>query len=236
MPPTLSLRPPVIDLAMASDTGNDTTIDVTPTETTPVTIDATLTNDTPLPIDHDTFTTGSLKKLQSDDERKVLDIVDKLRRSGLNGTIELPQLVVCGDQSSGKSSVLEAITEIPFPRDEGLCTRFLTEIFLRRTPASTISVKICRIQKGRPSYCSSMKAYIVDRDKIIPDKDSGALIDELNKIRNYTATIKAFSELPGIIHTVTRVMGLSKIGHMDTPKFSRHVLSMEICGPDRPQL
>ncbi len=30
---------------------------------------------------------------------------------------------VCEDQLSGKSSVLEAITEIPFPRKENLCTR-----------------------------------------------------------------------------------------------------------------
>lgn len=68
---------------------------------------------TPPPIaGPDTFTTNSLKKLQSTDERKLLDVVDKLRRTGLNGTIELPQLVVCGDQSSGKSSVLEAVSSV----------------------------------------------------------------------------------------------------------------------------
>jgi hypothetical protein len=79
-------------------------------------------------IDPDSVTTSSLHALQSADQRKVMDIVDKLRRTGLSGIVELPQLVVCGDQSSGKSSVLEAITEIPFPRKENLCTRFATEV------------------------------------------------------------------------------------------------------------
>lgn len=83
---------------------------------------------TPLLIDPDSVTTSSLHALQSTDQRKVMDIVDKLRRTGLSGIVELPQLVVCGDQSSGKSSVLEAITEIPFPRKENLCTRFATEV------------------------------------------------------------------------------------------------------------
>jgi GTPase SAR1 family protein len=81
-------------------------------------------------IDDDAVTTSSLQALQSTDQRKVMDIVDKLRRTGLSGIVELPQLVVCGDQSSGKSSVLEAITEIPFPRKENLCTRFATEVCL----------------------------------------------------------------------------------------------------------
>jgi GTPase SAR1 family protein len=83
---------------------------------------------TPVVIDSDSVTTNSLQALQSEDQRKVMDIVDKLRRTALSGIVELPQLVVCGDQSSGKSSVLEAITEIPFPRKENLCTRFATEV------------------------------------------------------------------------------------------------------------
>lgn len=61
----------------------------------------------------DSLITDSLKKLQSANERRLLDVVDKLRRTGLNGIIELPQLVVCGDQSSGKSSVLEAVSIRP---------------------------------------------------------------------------------------------------------------------------
>ncbi|KAK4618312.1 Dynamin-related protein 4C [Fulvia fulva] len=80
--------------------------------------------------------------LQCSRQRKVLDTVDKLRTCGLGSEISLPQLVVCGDQSAGKSSVLEALTEITFPRADELCTRFATEIVLRRAASEAIAIKI----------------------------------------------------------------------------------------------
>ncbi|MBE3042786.1 dynamin family protein, partial [Candidatus Bathyarchaeota archaeon] len=53
--------------------------------------------------------------------------------------IDLPQIVVCGDQSSGKSSVLEAISGMAFPAKDNLCTRFATEVILRRASTSAVS-------------------------------------------------------------------------------------------------
>lgn len=44
---------------------------------------------------------------------------------------EYPQIVVIGDQSSGKSSVLEALTGMPFPRSGGE-SRWWTTISLKR--------------------------------------------------------------------------------------------------------
>ncbi|CAI6342332.1 unnamed protein product [Periconia digitata] len=164
----------------------------------------------PVSIDPDAITTSSLKALQSTDQRKIMDIVDKLRRTGLNGIVGLPQLVVCGDQSSGKSSILEAITEIPFPRKENLCTRFATEIILRRSPSSTISITI-NPDKNRPKH-------------------------EVTKLRSFHKSITNFLELPDIIEEATQVMGLGRVGEINSHAFSRDVLSVEICGPDRPQL
>ena len=68
-----------------------------------------------------------LSGLQDPRETKVLDIIDTLGQHDVHGELELPQLVVCGKQSSGKSSVLEAIARIPFPKGEMMCTKFATE-------------------------------------------------------------------------------------------------------------
>jgi hypothetical protein len=56
--------------------------------------------------------------------------INSVWATGISDHILLPQLVVCGDQSSGKSSVLEGITGIPFPRQDGVCTRFPIDVIL----------------------------------------------------------------------------------------------------------
>lgn len=65
--------------------------------------------------------------LRDDRESRFLDVVDQIKDFDVNRDFSLPQLVVCGQQSCGKSSVLEALTRIPFPRGDITCTRFATE-------------------------------------------------------------------------------------------------------------
>ena len=84
----------------------------------------------------------------ADEQRGLLDLVDKLQFAQLDD-VKLPQIVVVGDQSAGKSSVLEALTGTPFPRDAGACTRFATEIRMRRSKESSLKVSIIP-DKNRP--------------------------------------------------------------------------------------
>ncbi|CAN0856266.1 Putative dynamin-related protein 4A [Linum grandiflorum] len=55
----------------------------------------------------------------------MLDAIDKLRHLNVVAKegIQLPTIVVVGDQSSDKSSVLESIAGISLPRGQGICTR-----------------------------------------------------------------------------------------------------------------
>ncbi|KAF2736597.1 P-loop containing nucleoside triphosphate hydrolase protein [Polyplosphaeria fusca] len=85
----------------------------------------------------------SLERLQSSQQVALLDAVDRLRSQGVgNHDISLPQLIVCGDQSSGKSSVLEGLTRLRFPTKDGLCTTFATELILRKATDSSITCAI----------------------------------------------------------------------------------------------
>ena len=63
--------------------------------------------------------------------RKLISVVDELRDVGLQQYINLPRIAVLGQQSSGKSSVLESIVGIDFlPRGSGVCTRRPAELRL----------------------------------------------------------------------------------------------------------
>lgn len=52
--------------------------------------------------------------------RPMLDLVDNLRELGIDHDISLPSIVVVGDQSAGKSSVLEALSGVQLPRGTGI--------------------------------------------------------------------------------------------------------------------
>jgi len=75
--------------------------------------------------------------------RPVLDAVDEIRPyvkdipeiSGM-----LPAIVVIGEQSSGKSSLLESISGIALPRGDGMCTKVPLELQLRRDREESITM------------------------------------------------------------------------------------------------
>lgn len=151
----------------------------------------------------------SLEDLQTDEQRRVLDTVSQVRKCGLDSILSLPQIVVCGDQSAGKSSVLEALTEIPFPRNDNLCTRFATEISLRREPVTSLTIRV------------------------IPDgaRPQG----EQDAMKAFSESITDFKDLPAIMDNAMRVMGISNADGSGSA-FAKDTLSIEIQGPDRPQL
>ncbi|XP_026058362.1 interferon-induced GTP-binding protein Mx [Carassius auratus] len=64
--------------------------------------------------------------------RPYIDVIDTLRSVGIQKDLALPTIVVIGDQSSGKSSVLEALSGVALPRGSGIVTRCPLELRLKK--------------------------------------------------------------------------------------------------------
>lgn len=135
-----------------------------------------------------------------------LNQIDRVRANGIGDHIALPQLVVCGDQSAGKSSILEGITGYPFPRQDGLCTQFPTEIVLRHN-----------------SIESKMAA------SLIPSSSRSA--EDKEKFAAFNRDFQDFGKLPNLIEEASRLIGVRGFSESeDAPAFAMDVLRLELVG------
>jgi hypothetical protein len=57
------------------------------------------------------------------DSRRLIQGIKTLEELNISTTLQLPKFVVVGDQSAGKSSIVEALCDISLPRSQGTCTR-----------------------------------------------------------------------------------------------------------------
>lgn len=149
--------------------------------------------------------TPELQKLTAK-HTQLLDTVDTLRGNNLGKYVEIPQIVVVGDQSSGKSSVLSAISQVQFPARGNICTRFATELSLRVADEPKLEATI------RPHE------------------------DETEDIKEHLGAFKItqteFDKLPEIIEAASKHMHIAEGQNF----YSRHTLSIKISGPSVPQL
>jgi GTP-binding protein EngB required for normal cell division len=145
-------------------------------------------------------------ELQSEQHRQLLDIIDRLRSKGISKYVDLPEIVVCGDQSAGKSSVLEAISGMSFPTKDNLCTRFATELVLRRAQNETVKISITAGPNRTERERQRLSEFDFDFEHETPD-------------------------LSNVVEKAKEIMGLS-----DIKRFSTDILRVELCGPDQPHL
>ncbi|CAF1276579.1 unnamed protein product [Rotaria sp. Silwood1] len=79
-------------------------------------------------------------ELNTKESSGLLSAVDRMREILHNEKITLPEIVVVGDQSVGKSSVLEAISGIQLPRAQNICTRCPLELRMKSTTGTEYAV------------------------------------------------------------------------------------------------
>ncbi|KAH9474809.1 Interferon-induced GTP-binding protein Mx [Psilocybe cubensis] len=85
--------------------------------------------------------------------RRMFEVMKKLHNTGVQIDIDLPQIAVIGNQSAGKSSLIEAVSGITLPRASGTCTRCPTECHLTRTDEKwqcVVSLRLTTDVNGNP--------------------------------------------------------------------------------------
>lgn len=120
-------------------------------------------------------------------------------------------LFALGDESSGKSSVLESLTGFSFPAAPGLCTRYATQI-------------CCR--------CEAEKRVDIS---IIPRQDADAATEQ--RLRAYKRSMPRLSnETLAQIFQANSAMGIWMTTDNTDPglqTFSNDTLKIEICEPEQ---
>ncbi|EGO57318.1 hypothetical protein NEUTE1DRAFT_121778 [Neurospora tetrasperma FGSC 2508] len=136
--------------------------------------------------------------------------IDQLREKNIDVILPLPTLVAVGDQSSGKSSLLESVTGIPFPRGQELCTRYATQITHRRDPEVQIIITIIPAPQSTEAEKASLRSYR----------------------KELSSTTELRDQFAKILDEVNVYMKIKTVKNPDGEKtFSRDILKIEKCGP-----
>lgn len=161
--------------------------------------------------------------------RPWLTFLDDLQALGVSDkTVSIPQIAVFGDQSSGKSSLLESISGIPFPKGTGLVTRCPTKISMTQTePGSAWRARIRLPESIDTSHVPHILQDVSDPDKLADLlSEAGKLVAD-SSAHGFSRSVIQVSvqspmtpdlsliDLPGIIRTTTAGQDRSVIAAVD---------------------
>ncbi|OBT75242.1 hypothetical protein VF21_05671 [Pseudogymnoascus sp. 05NY08] len=151
----------------------------------------------------------------SETSKQLFNAIDELRKCGAGQILDLPQLVIVGQQSAGKSSLLQSLTDIPFPVGDGLCTRFATRIVSRRTAPGTADVVHVSVESG-------------EIDPFCYGENDGPTGNFNPSVPSLTADV-----FKTIVDQASDYMGIRTPGGLGRKNFSSKVLKIELSGPSR---
>ena len=158
-----------------------------------------------------------------------VSLLDSLQTIGIDEEMPIPQIVVFGDQSSGKSSLLESISGIPFPKGTGLVTRCPTRISMSTCEPSEawsadvkIPVSFPESEEfnrvGRITSVDILSKRLAEAAGIVCPKNANEFSTEVIQVQVQSPTMPNLSliDLPGIIRTTTAGQDRSVIANVDS--------------------
>merc|ERR1712136_620380 len=141
-----------------------------------------------------------------------------------------PRIIVFGDESSGKSSLLEHLAMMPiFPRSESFCTRSAIHVRLRRDPSQAVATLSVRHWEGREEVVDSEEQVSIAQGHVqvrnamlkLLDQEPSGSVPGVAKSKFIALEVRKgdvpnidLIDLPGLTNDVTRAPEVEKIIEM----------------------
>ncbi|KAL8849843.1 MAG: hypothetical protein Q9221_005181 [Calogaya cf. arnoldii] len=187
--------------------------------------------------------------------KALVTVIQDLRDLGVEELVlPLPKIVVLGDQSTGKSSLIEGISGIKVPRSSGTCTRCPLEVNLSPSePGSpwkaTIYLQKRYIYEGIQLPSPFSKSTSARSERATKDRPLGPWVLQTLPENSLFFKTNKKAEIPGALHLAQLATlnpgsdparylpgAMNHTGNHTQVKFSPNVIRLDISSPDVPNL
>lgn len=177
------------------------------------------------------------------------DTLGELQGLGVSHDVPLPELVLVGDQSAGKSTIMSGLASLDLPRSDGTCTRCPLHIRVSRNSSWSCRISLQKMYRYAPPADGTPinEKDVTDRDPFYPWRQLES---------STTTEFKAVQDNAEIEETLRwaqiAILNPDKPSEMFVPgsgslcrdvdqaettaKFSPNVVFLEIKGPEFPNL
>lgn len=180
------------------------------------------------------------------------DTLGELQQLGVSHDVPLPELVLVGDQSAGKSSLMSGLANLDLPRSEGTCTRCPLHIRVSRSHDPSCRVWLRKEYSYQPpEFRSITENDVTDRDPFFPwRKLPATVVHEFKTMIDHSdieevlrwAQIAILNDdkshelfVPGS-GGIASTVPIDRAAETVAAKFSPNIVALEIKGPELPDL
>jgi GTPase SAR1 family protein len=180
------------------------------------------------------------------------DTLGELQQLGVSHDVPLPELVLVGDQSAGKSSLMSGLANLDLPRSEGTCTRCPLHIRVSRSHDPSCRVWLRKEYSYQPPESRPITENdVTERDPFFPwRKLPTTVVHEFKTMIDHSdieevlrwAQIAILNDdkshelfVPGS-GGIANTVPIDRAAETVAAKFSPNIVALEIKGPELPDL
>jgi GTPase SAR1 family protein len=180
------------------------------------------------------------------------DTLAELQQLGIQHVAQLPELVMVGDQSAGKSSLMSGLAELDLPRSGGVCTRCPIHIRLSRHDRWSCTVSLQQDYDYCPPMRRIEKTDVTRSNPFPPWTPQHRVIKLFKSIdfvdRHQIEDVLRWAQIAILNHETpaqlyvpgegayTREHSLQDAAGRTRAQFSPNIVALEMKGPNYPDL